>query len=183
MYQNLSEDSSNIPQINMSMWRDAESSSQRPERDPNKSDSSDNEHEENIAAAASSTLDGTRTQQSVTSPPVQPTATSRAVPVGDDDADLWDNVDEALAELQTNNYRPPDAPLNKPPAPESYPDDDELEDWFNADSEPMIQKPTQPVPHSDSMEVDDAAGPSTTINPQRMLSPPRADNWDEDLFS
>jgi hypothetical protein len=167
----------------MSMWRDAETSSQRPERDPNKSDSSDNENEENLAAAAaSSNLDSTRTQQSVASPRAQPTANSRAVPVGDD-ADLWDDVDEALAELQTNNYRPPTAPSNNPPGPQSYPDDDELEDWFNADSDPVIQKPTQSVPHPDPMDVDDSAGPSTTISPQRMLSPPRADNWDEDLFS
>lgn len=161
------------------MWRDAETTGRIHERDPNKSDSS--EEEENVAVAATTAPVDRNAQTSAPPTSTRVAATSVSATM-DDDVDLWDDVDDALAELQATNQHQPAAPLRKP-AQASYPDDDELEEWFNADSEPVLPQKKQTEPQGDSMDIDDIAEAPTGTNPQRMLSPPRADNWDEDLFS
>jgi hypothetical protein len=158
------------------MWRDAE----RPkvvdeDVDPNKSDDSD---QENQAARSGGTRDTSQVAAPASSPP-RPPAAQRVINLDDED-DIWADMEDAVAEVDMSSVTNA-APAKPKPAPQPSADDDDLEDWFNADSEPRVTSkgPSAPEP-PDKMDIDEPL--SAPPNPKRYLSPPREDNWDEDLY-
>lgn len=152
----------------MGMWRDAERPKDVDQEvvDPNKSDDSDQENTNTREEATQGTA-----QMVPSSSPPPPT---RRVINLDDEEDIWKDMDDAVAEIDMADT------AKSLPQPQSVaqanPDDDDLEDWFNAGNEPPASTNRPSAPSApDEMDVDEP-------NPTRYLSPPRADNWDEDLF-
>lgn len=155
------------------MWRDADGQISQPPRNLNDSDASNSEQEEPAL------VDPTPSNPGNPNPtqPVTQTSTRRVIEAVDDD-DLWADVNEVVAAAESNPQPPMEVPEN---ATQPYPDDDELEAWFdlnkNQDPTPLKADGKQ-ASESNSMEIDPA--PNTV--PQRFVSLPTADNWDEDLF-
>jgi hypothetical protein len=147
----------------MSMWRDSERRLNNDKEDLNKSDLSDSEdHEAPKANNASS-------QDKTTSEPTQAQPIRRTIDLDDDD--MWADVDDVLESLE--NAKAPqtkESPLNEPLTKPLSVDDDDLEDWFKADNEP-----------DNNMDIDGEVPDKAP--PSRFLSPPTADNWDDDLFA
>ncbi|KIM28752.1 hypothetical protein M408DRAFT_23414 [Serendipita vermifera MAFF 305830] len=160
-------------QINMGMWRDAERPTvvDQEVKDPNKSDDSEEEYQ-NVP------IDGNKDGPQTAFTPAPPPSTRRVIDLDDDD-DMWKDMDEVIVDMDMINVAKT-VPQPKV-VPQSNPDDDDLEDWFNADAEPSnsSNRPGQEPP--DRMDVDNPTG-NAPVNPTRYLSPPTADNWDEDLF-
>jgi hypothetical protein len=158
------------------MWRDAE----RPkvvdeEVDFNKSDDSG---QENQSAGTDGARDSSRVPPSA-SPPPRPTAARRIITLADED-DIWADMDDAIVDVEMVSTATA-VQVKQKPVPRSNADDDDLEDWFNADNEPHVPSKGPPVPEPPGeMDIDEP--PNVQPNPKRYLSPPRADNWDEDLF-
>ncbi|PVF95604.1 hypothetical protein CPB86DRAFT_566496 [Serendipita vermifera] len=142
-------------QINMSIWKDSERRIDEEKGDPNKSDSSDLDQD------GTSKAKDTSPQNPTSSAPTQAQPIRRIIDPEDDD-DMWLDVDDALESLE--QAKAPET--NKPPVAV---DDDDLEDWFKADDG---------APKD--MDID-STKPDTA--PSRFLSPPTAENWDDDLYA
>ena len=158
------------------MWRDAE----RPkvvdeEVDFNKSDDSGQENQTTRANEAQNT---SQVAASTSSPP-RPLPARRIIDLADEN-DIWADMDDAIVEVEMVSSVTAVQEKQKP-VPRSNADEDDLEDWFNADSEPYIRSKGPPLfEPPGEMDIDEP--PNVPPNPKRYLSPPRADNWDEDLF-
>jgi len=142
--------------------------------DVNKQDDSDQENQvdsgRNISGAAPSALSPSRSQ-----------AALNIINFEEEDA-IWKDMDEAVAELDVNTAERV-APAKPKPVSRFAGDEDDLEDWFNADSEsqvPWEEPSASKLPGADDMDIDKSQG--IPPNPKRYLSPPTEHNWDEDLF-
>lgn len=156
--------------INMSMWRDANRTSNHTGRDSNKSDT-DEETDKKEETSGQSRIAPAPTM-SVTTSNMNGPQSHQTV-----DEDLWDDLDDAIEQAQEQERRGETLPIASKEGPQSIPDDDDLEEWFNTgptiSNTKFIAHPKPP----DDMEIDD------TPPQRRMLSPPMADNWDDDLFA
>lgn len=156
--------------INMSMWRDANRTSNHTGRDSNKSDT-DEETDKQKETSGQSRIAPAPTM-SVTTSNMNGPQSHQTV-----DEDLWDDLDDAIEQAQEQERRGETLPIASKEGPQSIPDDDDLEEWFNTgptiSNTKFIAHPKPP----DDMEIDD------TPPQRRMLSPPTADNWDDDLFA
>lgn len=156
--------------INMSMWRDANRTSNHTGRDSNKSDT-DEETDKKEETSGQSRIAPAPTM-SVTTSNMNGPQSHQTV-----DEDLWDDLDDAIEQAQEQERRGETLPIASKEGPQSIPDDDDLEEWFNTgptiSNTKFIAHPKPP----DDMEIDD------TPPQRRMLSPPTADNWDDDLFA
>lgn len=157
--------------VNMSMWRDAGRTGNHPERDPNKSETDEELDEPDVITGQRGT--GPISNTAATAPRAD---APRSRQVADDD--LWNDLDDAIEQAQEQDRQEKWLPAStRAAAPQPMPDDDDLENWFNTGPTTSSTKSGVHSAPSDGMEVDDAP-PS-----RRMLSPPTADNWDEDLFA
>lgn len=156
----------------MSMWRDAE-----PQIDHPKEKAEDSDVESNIDQGEATAV---RTSSGPESPDHTKTltqASNRRVIPADTEDDFWADVDEALAaEAETQQVTEP-----PPSTHQSYPDEDDLEDWFDLDKNPN-SLPSNTVDEQGSETNDMEVDSVPNIVPERFLSPPTEDNWDEDLF-
>jgi hypothetical protein len=155
----------------MSIWRDAEHQTSQPLGKADDSDVSDSDQEEPTNAREPSSPANPNSTQSFAQP------SNRRVIEDDDEDAFWAGLDEGVASAEPNLQPAIEPPKEITP---SYGDDEEMDAWLGLDNiDPTPPKPdNQQTSKSNSMEVD----PAPNAVPQRFLSPPTADNWDEDLF-